>query len=63
MVHDQNSAMLKDPSKIPNIPKPGDLDVTLALNSPSICIQINQPTMKRYIMALTFPLKSLADSF
>ena len=35
-IYDENAWNLKDKSKLPNVPKPGDLDVTLALNSPSI---------------------------
>ena len=33
LVHDQNSAMLKDPSKMPDIPVKGRLDVTKILTS------------------------------
>lgn len=33
LVHDQNSAMLKDPSKMPDIPEKGRLDVTKILTS------------------------------
>ena len=36
MIYDQNAWNLKDKSKLPDVPKIGDLDVSKALHSPSI---------------------------